>query len=178
VFCTIRCGCGKTSLVAVKREFLEQRNIQPTKKSDPRLVTDGRDARACNGGIGPMVRHGLTVPCPTAENLPANRGEFTCGCRARECRTPQGRSRPRLCGVEGDLSETSANDRRDTSAAGAAADRQPRGETRPPASSTLAAVIRTNPDFAGAGNNHPFTMTEKPAVLSTKSFTPQVPLYH
>ena len=38
--------------------------------------------------------------------------------------------------------------------------------------------IRTNPDFAGAGTNHPFTMTAIPAVLSTKSFTPQVPLYH
>jgi hypothetical protein len=32
--------------------------------------------------------------------------------------------------------------------------------------------------FAGTGTNHPFTMTTNPAVLSTKSFTPQVPLYH
>jgi hypothetical protein len=41
-----------------------------------------------------------------------------------------------------------------------------------------AGLIRTNPDFAGAETNHPFTMTTNPAVLSTKSFTPQVPLYH
>jgi hypothetical protein len=39
-------------------------------------------------------------------------------------------------------------------------------------------LLRTNPDFAGAGTNYPFTMTMNPAVLSTKSFTPQVPLYH
>ena len=32
--------------------------------------------------------------------------------------------------------------------------------------------------FAAADTNHPFTMTTNPAVLSTKSFTPQVPLYH
>lgn len=32
--------------------------------------------------------------------------------------------------------------------------------------------------FAGMGTNHPFTMTMNAAVLSTKSFTPQVPLYH
>jgi hypothetical protein len=41
-----------------------------------------------------------------------------------------------------------------------------------------AGLTRTNPDFAGTGTNHPFTMTMNPAVLSTKSFTPQVPLYH
>jgi hypothetical protein len=40
------------------------------------------------------------------------------------------------------------------------------------------ALTRTNPDFAATGTNHPFTMPMKPAVLSTKSFTPQVPLYH
>jgi hypothetical protein len=39
-------------------------------------------------------------------------------------------------------------------------------------------LARTNPDFAGTDTNHPFTMTMNPAVLSTKSFTPQVPLYH
>jgi hypothetical protein len=38
--------------------------------------------------------------------------------------------------------------------------------------------IRTNPDFAGTDNNHPFTMTTNPAVVSAKKFTPQVPLYH
>jgi len=32
--------------------------------------------------------------------------------------------------------------------------------------------------FTAADTNHPFTMTTNPAVLSTKSFTPQVPLYH
>jgi hypothetical protein len=40
------------------------------------------------------------------------------------------------------------------------------------------APIRTNPGIAGTGTNHPFTMTMNPGVLSTKSFTPQVPLYH
>ena len=39
-------------------------------------------------------------------------------------------------------------------------------------------LLRTNPDFAGTGTNYPFTMAMDPAVLSTKSFTPQVPLYH
>jgi hypothetical protein len=29
-----------------------------------------------------------------------------------------------------------------------------------------------------AGDNHSFTMTMNAAVLSTKKFTPQVPLYH
>ena len=36
------------------------------------------------------------------------------------------------------------------------------------ASATGRGRIRTNPDFAGMGDNHPFTMTANPAVLSSK----------
>jgi hypothetical protein len=32
--------------------------------------------------------------------------------------------------------------------------------------------------LGGNGDNHSFTMTKNPALLSTKKFTPQVPLYH
>jgi len=39
-------------------------------------------------------------------------------------------------------------------------------------------LVRRNPYFADLDTNRAFTMTANAAVLATKSFTPQVPLYH
>ena len=48
-------------------------------KSETRLVTAGRDAKAQKGFVNPAVFHGSTVLYPTAEDLHAHRSEFQYG---------------------------------------------------------------------------------------------------
>jgi len=48
-------------------------------KSETRLVTAGRDAKAQRGFVNPAVFHGSTVLYPTAEDLHAHRSEFQYG---------------------------------------------------------------------------------------------------
>jgi len=48
-------------------------------KTETRLVTAGRDARAQKGFVNPAVFHGSTVLYPSADDLHAHRGEFTYG---------------------------------------------------------------------------------------------------
>src|ERR1700686_1270722 len=48
-------------------------------KAETTLVTAGRDTKAQKGFVNPPVVHGSTVLYPTAEDLPAHRGEFHYG---------------------------------------------------------------------------------------------------
>ena len=48
-------------------------------RSETRLVTAGRDAKAQKGFVNPAVFHGSTVLYPTAEDLHAHRSEFQYG---------------------------------------------------------------------------------------------------
>src|ERR1700686_993870 len=50
-------------------------------KAETTLVTAGRDTKAQKGFVNPPVVHGSTVLYPTAEDLPAHRGEFHYGRR-------------------------------------------------------------------------------------------------